>query len=376
MTNTPAHLSATSGASVTVTNLNMSYGATMSPAVDDVSLDIKAGEFVTLLGASGSGKTTILRIIAGFLQATGGSVHVDGEDITNTPVYRRQMGMVFQSYALFPHLSVERNVAFPLEMKKVPRADRNRLVGEALSAVHLSGFGKRKPTALSGGQQQRVALARAIVASPRVLLMDEPLGALDRRLRESLQLEILRLSRELGLTVINVTHDQEEAMSMSDRIALLADGRVAQFGTPHELYETPANTTVAEFLGESNIFTGHLASSPDGLVLDTEEGVFRVITDGPLSAGQRAAVVVRPTSIRLDSTEPDVNNAGTLSGRISDVIYTGDSVKVIVGTNSGRQLIVRRPPTERGYVVGDKIQASWDITNGHLTQPGTTPAAT
>ncbi len=216
----------TAGATLELRDVNKSYGGVS--AVESVSLDIPSGAFVTLLGASGSGKTTLLRIIAGFETATAGSILLDGEDISRVPVHRRNIGMVFQNYALFPHMNVEKNVEFPLARRGVARADRRRLIGEALEAVELTGFEKRRPTQLSGGQQQRVALARAIVSRPRLLLMDEPLGALDRRLREALQVKIRSLSHDLGLTVINVTHDQEEALSMSDRIALLAKGGLQQ----------------------------------------------------------------------------------------------------------------------------------------------------
>ena len=236
------------GASLEIVGLTKRFGG--GTAVDAVDLSADAGEFVTLLGASGSGKTTLLRMIAGFEEPTAGRILLDGVDITKTPVHRREIGMVFQSYALFPHLTVAKNLEFPLRMHRAPKAERRRRVEEVLALLRLEGFGGRLPSQLSGGQQQRVALGRAIVGRPRLLLMDEPLGALDRRLRETMQLEITRLSRELGLTVVNVTHDQEEAFTMSDRIALLNQGRLVQYSAPEALYLDPNSETVAELLGE------------------------------------------------------------------------------------------------------------------------------
>jgi putative spermidine/putrescine transport system ATP-binding protein len=222
-------------------------------AVDDVTLDIKAGEFFSLLGPSGCGKTTSLRMIAGFEMPESGRVHVGGEDITDLPVHRRDMGMVFQSYALFPHRTVAQNVAFGLRMRDVPRAEIARRVAAALAQVALTGFEDRRPNQLSGGQQQRVALARALVIEPRVLLCDEPLGALDRKLRQQMQFELKELQRRLGVTLVFVTHDQEEALAMSDRIAVMNRGRVEQVGAPTEIYERPRTRFVADFIGEINL---------------------------------------------------------------------------------------------------------------------------
>ncbi|RZI89517.1 MAG: ATP-binding cassette domain-containing protein, partial [Microbacterium sp.] len=272
-------------------------------------IDIQPGQFVTLLGASGSGKTTLLRMIAGFLEPTAGRIDLDGVDITSVPVHKRNIGMVFQSYALFPHMSVAKNVAFPLEMHKVRKADRARLVDEALAAVKLSGFGDRMPSQLSGGQQQRVALARAIVMRPRLLLMDEPLGALDRRLREAMQIEILRLSRELGLTVINVTHDQEEAFTMSDRIALLSDGKLVQYDAPEALYQSPVSEAAAEFLGESNRFSGILNIDGDRAWVDV--GECRV-SSRPPSTRARAA---RSSSTRASAPTSSCASHSTTPSR-------------------------------------------------------------
>jgi putative spermidine/putrescine transport system ATP-binding protein len=240
------------GGRVELTGLVKTYGST--PAVDHIDLDIQPGEFITLLGPSGSGKTTTLNMIVGFTEPTAGRVSLNGTDITRTPPHKRNFGMVFQNYALFPHLTVAQNVAFPLRERKVPAAETTRLVGEALDLVDLGGMGNRRPHELSGGQQQRVALARAVVFSPSVLLLDEPLSALDRKLRQSLQREIKRLHDELGLTFVFVTHDQDEAMTLSDRIAIFNHGKIVAVGTPAGLYHRPTTEFVAKFLGESNVF--------------------------------------------------------------------------------------------------------------------------
>src|SRR6201997_146532 len=241
------------GASVSLNDLEKSYNR--AAAVGGVSLDIHSGEFLTLLGPSGSGKTTTLMMIAGFETPTRGDIAIDGKSVVAPPPYRRNIGMVFQSYALFPHLTVADNIGFPLKQRGIDRADRLKLVGEALELVHLPGYGERYPRQLSGGQQQRVAVARAIVLRPRLLLMDEPLGALDKQLRESLQLEMRRLHTDLGITFIYVTHDQEEALTMSDRVAVMNDGKVAQIGRPEDLYDRPTSRFVAGFLGESNFLS-------------------------------------------------------------------------------------------------------------------------
>ena len=238
------------GASVALTDLEKRFDRTN--AVDGVSLDVRSGEFLTLLGPSGSGKTTTLMMIAGFETPTAGDIAIDGKSVVAMPPYRRNIGMVFQSYALFPHLTVADNIGFPLKQRGVPKDERARLVAEALELVHLPGYGSRYPRQLSGGQQQRVAVARAVVFKPRLLLMDEPLGALDKQLRENLQLEMRHLHADLGITFIYVTHDQEEALTMSDRIAVMNDGKVAQVGRPEDLYDRPTSRFVAGFIGESN----------------------------------------------------------------------------------------------------------------------------
>ena len=245
------------GASVSLAGLEKRYDRVN--AVAGVSLDIRSGEFLTLLGPSGSGKTTTLMMIAGFETPTAGDIAIDGKSVVGMPPYRRNIGMVFQNYALFPHLTVAENIGFPLKQRGVAKAERAKLVGEALELVHLPGYGERYPRQLSGGQQQRVALARAIVFQPRLLLMDEPLGALDKQLRENLQLEMRRLHADLGITFIYVTHDQEEALTMSDRIAVMNEGLVAQVGSPEDLYDRPCNRFVANFIGEFELPAGDRA---------------------------------------------------------------------------------------------------------------------
>ncbi|RUR01757.1 ABC transporter ATP-binding protein [Labedella endophytica] len=355
------------GATLDVRSITKRYGDV--PAVDAVSLDIEAGEFVTLLGASGSGKTTLLRIIAGFADADEGSLLVDGQELRSVPVHRRDIGMVFQNYALFPHLNVEQNVGYPLRMRKVSASERRRRVAEALEAVRLPSFAKRRITELSGGQQQRVALARAIVSRPRLLLMDEPLGALDRNLRDALQLEISRLSRELGLTVVNVTHDQEEALTMSDRIALLDKGRLVQFDSPDDLYHRPVDDTAASFVGESNIFRG--AVRGDGS-LDVADGVVYSppsLVDGSAVGSGAVAVMVRPSlvEITLPGRAPEAHSR--VDGRVSGIVYAGDSRKIIVETAGGAELIARENaarPLDVG--VGQPVTLHWDPRSSIVTR--------
>ena len=347
------------GAALSIRSITKRYGD--AAAVDNVSLEIKAGEFVTLLGASGSGKTTLLRIIAGFADADEGSLLLDGQELRSVPVHKRDIGMVFQNYALFPHLNVEQNVAYPLRMRGISGAERRKRVAEALDAVHLPTFGRRRITELSGGQQQRVALARAIVSRPRLLLMDEPLGALDRNLRDALQLEISRLSRELGLTVVNVTHDQEEALTMSDRIALLDHGRLVQFASPDELYHRPADDTAASFVGESNLFRG--AIRDDG-TLDLAEGVVfspPSLVDGTPVGSDAVAVMVRPSLVAIAAPGKAPEAHSRIDGRVRGIVYAGDSRKIIVETASGVELISREDAARPTDVAVDQhVTLHWD----------------
>ncbi len=321
------------GASLRLTGLVKRYSGTA--VVDAIELDVKAGEFITFLGPSGSGKTTTLNMIAGFVNPDEGEILVDGRDISHTPPHRRDIGVVFQSYALFPHMTVRENIAYPLQQRRprIAAAEITRLVDEAMKMVELGSYGDRRPAQLSGGQQQRVALARALVFSPKLLLLDEPLGALDKRLREALQLELRRLHRELGITIIFVTHDQEEALALSDRIVVFNDGRVEQVGTPEQVYERPETPFVARFLGDSNIFEGAIV---DGLLSGADQ--LRV-ADATNSAN--AVVLVRPENLMLQ-TEPAANGAlNSLPIEIVDVTFVGSSRRIDAVTRAGRSLIIR-----------------------------------
>jgi putative spermidine/putrescine transport system ATP-binding protein len=339
-------------------------------AVDDVFLDVRPGEFVTLLGPSGSGKTTTLRMIAGFVRPDSGRVVLDGRDLTTVPPYKRDVGMVFQNYALFPHMMAGENVAFPLQMRRMPKDDVQRAVAEALRLVQLEGMQGRYPRQLSGGEQQRVALARALVFHPPLLLMDEPLGALDKKLREALQLEIMQLSQRLGLTVMYVTHDQEEALVMSDRIAIYSRGRIEQLGTGEDLYERPTSLFVADFVGESNIFRGTLRGDEGVLTSDAGRTIRvseRVVRRG-LSSGP-AAVVVRPERLWIEAPgendQAASQNAVTLRGWIREVIYLGPSRKFIVQTEDNQTLVVRlQEERQRFEPTGPEVVVGWRVEDG------------
>lgn len=329
-------------------------------AVDDISLEIPAGEFVTLLGPSGSGKTTTLNMISGFADVDRGEILMDGESIASMPPHKRNLGVVFQHYALFPHMTVEENIAFPLKRRKVPKAQRQAKIREALELVHLVGYEDRRPEQLSGGQQQRVALARALVFEPRVLLMDEPLGALDKKLREWLQLEFRRIHQELGITFVYVTHDQEEALVLSDRIAVFNEGKIEQVGTATDLYEYPQTLFVAEFIGESNCFRGQAKYSENSSRIQSGN----LELDGPAVNGIRspnAALVVRPERISLnsDSSRPK-NGDNVVQGSVGQVIYLGSSRKVEVSLESGQSLTLSEPASVvKPVSAGDTVEAYW-----------------
>jgi len=289
-------------------------------AVDDVSLEIRDGEFFSMLGPSGSGKTTTLRLIAGFELPTEGRVFLHGEDVTNRAPFERDVNTVFQDYALFPHMTVGDNVGYGLTIRKVPKADRERRVGDALAMVRLSGYERRKPSQLSGGQRQRVALARALVNRPRVLLLDEPLGALDLKLREEMQLELKAIQRDVRITFIYVTHDQEEALTMSDRLAVFNRGRIEQLGSPAEMYERPATAFVAGFVGTSNLLRGDASKALVG-----EDGLF----------------TVRPEKIRIAEPGAEVADGEVgADGTIRNVVYLGPDTRYIVALDAGSELVV------------------------------------
>jgi putative spermidine/putrescine transport system ATP-binding protein len=335
-------------------------------AVRDVDLDIAAGEFVTLLGPSGSGKTTTLNMVAGFIQPTAGDIEVDGRTIQALPPHKRDMGMVFQSYALFPHMTAEENVAFPLRERRRSAGDIAESVRRAFELVKLDGFEKRYPYQLSGGQQQRVALARAIVFEPRVLLMDEPLGALDRKLREWLQSEIKRLHRELGLTVIFVTHDQGEALALSDRVAVFNRGRIEQIGTPQELWTTPRTPFVAAFLGDSNLIRGVVAD--DG-GLSSSSRTFRIAGQPGLAAGAAATLLVRPEFVQLARTRQQHTDPGAnhLVGHVIDVTFLGSSYRLTVACSEiGTFLAAQTAASFEGIAEGDEVGIWWRAEHGVL----------
>lgn len=309
-------------------------------AVDHVTLEIKHGEFFSLLGSSGCGKTTSLRMIAGFEWPTEGEVVIDGTPQGRTPPFKRPVNTVFQNYALFQHMSVAENIAFGLEMDRVPRNEIRRRVGDALAMVKLSGMERRKPRQLSGGQQQRVALARSLVKRPRVLLLDEPLGALDLKLRKEMQLELKALQQEVGITFIYVTHDQEEALTMSDRIAVMSQGQVRQMGIPVEIYERPNCKFVADFIGESNFFEGTLKSISDGkaeVYVPLLEAEVSGILCSNVSVGDEVAVSIRPEKIRF--AEKAMLNRNCFEGQVTSIAYIGSDTQVFVDVKGKRMRV-------------------------------------
>jgi putative spermidine/putrescine transport system ATP-binding protein len=339
---------------LTLNKLSKSYGA--APAVSDVSLSIPRGEFVTFLGPSGCGKTTILRMIAGLLEPSDGRILVDGCDVTAMPAHRRNMGLVFQSYALFPHMSVARNVAFGLEMRGVARAEIVARVAEALALVRLETLAERQPKQLSGGQQQRVALARALVIRPSVLLLDEPLSNLDAKLREDLRDEIRSIQRRLHITTVFVTHDQQEALTMSDRVVVMEKGSVAQAGTPAEIYEAPATPFVATFVGRMNRIAVRVAASgPDGSVLDAA-GV-RLRASHVLPVGRSGVAMIRPHRIRLDAV-----GENRLPATVRKVTFAGDTLEYELESPTARLTVEQhtRSGGVRLHEAGESVTASWD----------------
>jgi putrescine transport system ATP-binding protein len=328
------------------------------PAVDGVSLDIARGEFFALLGPSGCGKTTLLRMLAGFEIPDEGRILLDGQDIVPVPPYRRPVNMMFQSYALFPHLSVADNVAFGLRQERLPRADIEARVGEMMKIVSIEPFANRKPHQLSGGQRQRVALARALVKRPKLFLLDEPLAALDKKLRSQTQFELKELQRRLGVTFVIVTHDQEEAMIMADRIGVMNGGRLAQVGTPAQIYEHPQSRWVAEFIGEVNMLEGERTGPGE---IRTQAGALRVSTDP--AAQERVFLAIRPEKIRLSAERPNPAPENCFHGRIGAVAYRGDMSFCTVTLETGAALKAAVPNFARGQShvrEGDRVFASID----------------
>jgi putative spermidine/putrescine transport system ATP-binding protein len=349
-------------------SLTKRYPGVDRAAVDNVNLHVEAGQLLALLGPSGCGKTTILRMIAGLIEPTSGRIQLGERDITRAAPQHRQVGMVFQSYALFPHLDVRRNVAFGLEVRRASRADRDRLVAGALSLVHLEGLGARRVSQLSGGQQQRVALARALVIEPRLLLLDEPLSNLDAVLRIAMRDEIRGLQRRTRTTTVFVTHDRDEALSMADQVAVLSDGQVQQVGTPAELYERPANPFVAGFLGAANLVPAVVEREEAGLaVLRTGAGEVIRARSAPGTAGQAVQVLVRPHQMRLTTAGPHGGGnredgdlaGGSLTGVVTECTYTGDRLRYRVEAE-GRDFRVEIPTgTAAAIGAGQNVRATW-----------------
>ena len=336
---------------LSVRGLGKIYGAVT--ALEPIDLDVAKGEFLTLLGPSGSGKTTLLQMICGLTEPTSGRVVIDGRDETATPVHKRDIGLVFQHYGLFPHLTVAENIAFPLRMRGVRKADVRRQVGAALEMVQLGSYGMRFARELSGGQQQRVALARCFVYQPSVILMDEPLGALDKKLREHMQLEIRRLHRESGATIVYVTHDQDEALALSDRICLMNQARIEQVGTPQEIYARPRTVFAADFIGISNIFRGRVGRrANEQATLVTAQGAFHL--NGCDAAEGEAFIVIRPEKIILGQTGDNV-----LHGEVGALIFAGSETRVVVRLADGHQIVLRLAGDAASQTVGEPITVSW-----------------
>ena len=321
---------------VLIQSLSKHFGAVR--AVEDVSFDIKAGEFLTLLGPSGSGKTSLLMMIAGFSRPDNGSIRIADQEIVHLPPHKRNIGMVFQNYALFPHMSVGENIAYPLKLRKIGRSEVEDRARKALDMVQLGGYADRRINELSGGQRQRVALARAIVFEPRVLLMDEPLSALDKHLREAMQIEIRRLHDRLGMTTISVTHDQREALTMSDRVAVFSSGRLAQIATPSDLYEKPENRFIAEFIGESSFLP--LRPTANGLAYGDQ--VIQFADDSAAVSGDKL-LMLRPERLRLVTSESVLpqSEANLFHGQVQTIVFQGESLLFEVMLDGGHKVFVR-----------------------------------
>ncbi|QYK42177.1 MAG: ABC transporter ATP-binding protein [Paracoccaceae bacterium] len=348
--------SAVIGSGIAIRDVVKTYGGFR--ATDRVSLAIEPGEFITLLGPSGSGKTTLLNLLAGFQRIDSGEILVDGRPINNVPTHRRGFGMVFQSYALFPNMTVNQNVAFPLRMAGVDRATTERRVAETLEIMRLSEHARKLPSEMSGGQQQRVAIARAIVMRPKVVLMDEPLSALDRRLRESIQIEIRELHQTIGSTILFVTHDQSEALTMSDRIAVMDAGRIVQVGRPSEIYRHPENRFVASFVGESNLIDAEVVQKRGRTMTLRSRGgyVFQAESRESFDIG-RATVLVRPERIAI-TDEPRPNS---ISATVISALFLGETLRIEVRLDGGETLLIRCTDTARRPLpsVGDTLHVGW-----------------
>jgi len=333
--------------------------------VKDLNVDIPKGEFLTMLGPSGSGKTTTLMMLAGFETPTGGEIYLDGEAINKIPPYKRGIGMVFQNYALFPHMTVNENLAFPLEVRKLNISDVVDKVKKALDMVELGAFGNRMPLQLSGGQQQRVALARALVFEPRLVLMDEPLGALDKKLREQMQYEIKHIHEQIGITVVYVTHDQNEALTMSNRIAVFDDGKIQQISSPDILYEKPENAFVAQFIGENNQIKGKVKSINGKMcVVETEKGEeIKSLKVNVNSVGDASTVSLRPERVEINSSDSSFENS--FNATVKELIYLGDHIRTRVEVCGNDQFIVKVPNSYKGANLkeGASVKLSWKASD-------------
>ena len=341
-----------------VRGISKTYGA--SVVLKPLELKVIAGELLAVLGPSGSGKTTLLQIICGLIEPSSGRLVIDDRDETDNPADKRDIGVVFQNYALFPHLTVRENVAFPLQMRRMRAAEVRIRVEATLAMVGLSDFASRFPRELSGGQQQRVALARCFVYRPSLILMDESLSALDKKLRDSMRIEIKRLHRETGATIIFVTHDQEEALALADRICLMNDGQIEQLGKPEDIYERPANTFVADFIGASNLIYGTIAA---GGRIETADGVLPLPDGCSAPVGERAALVVRPEKLLLCKSDD-----GLLSGRVEESIYAGSETRLLVRLPSETLLTVRRGAGLPPVAIGENVFMRWDREQARLLE--------
>ncbi len=353
-------------------NVRRSYDG-VADAVHNLSLDVAAGELLTLLGPSGSGKTTTLMMLAGFEVPDGGTILLDGADITRLPAHKRGIGVVFQNFSLFPHMTAAENVAFPLEVRRIPKPERAERVAKALEMVRLAGLGERLPAQLSGGQQQRVALARALVFQPRLVLLDEPLGALDRALREELQIELRHLHEQLSVTMLYVTHDQAEALTLADRIAVFASGRLRQTGTPEALYENPETAFVARFLGENNFLHGTASGREDDLLrvrLDCGATVLARQGDAPETG--RCLVAIRPERIAVAPISAEEMGEGALPARLIEAIYLGDHIRLRLDIGApGTLITVKRPAGApmTGLTPGGTAAVAWQPYHARAFRP-------
>jgi putrescine transport system ATP-binding protein len=355
---------------VRIDNVTKRFGEFV--AVNNVSLKIYKGEIFCLLGGSGCGKSTLLRMLAGFEETSGGSIHLDGQDMAGIPPYERPVNMMFQSYALFPHMTVEKNIAFGLEQESLSKSEIAARVEEILAIVKLGEFAKRKPHQLSGGQRQRVALARALVKRPKLLLLDEPLGALDKKLREHTQFELINIQEKLGVTFIVVTHDQEEAMTLASRIAVMNRGEIVQIGTPTEIYEFPTSKFVADFIGSVNMFEGRMVEDlPDRVRIQSDDLGGVIYVDHGISAAPGANIwaAIRPEKINIQRTPPAETSENCVRGVVKEIAYMGDVSVYLVRIDSGKTVRVTLPNIER---LSDDERILWDETvylNWHPGSP-------